>query len=755
MRGGRISELKSPVLFPDFPLLQQLFGWLYCHYHGMDARAAAIMEKNAATILAAILKADRKAMDKWIALEPVEIEWRESNEDIHQGMRFTIREGEFQDVYGQTKMGVTAYKMNCEGDCVIFTQLYNRILPGVDRDHCVFNYSLSQLKMECLRAFIDAEHRVGRVADLSEIDLCEFDISSSCLTGADFKYTRMRSVHFRELQKKGMAPDITFVELTDSADQRSGLHLIELPNGLKHDAPSSTTDSRTMNPITDRQMAHAIQNVADNRPAHITSSDWNIGRAILRFFYSLTHSDEFPADLQDRQLSEKIAAHAPQILKAMASIDISHTHSARFQIGTQEFNFCQRKNRVFLRNESGVEICSFGKKTPRELQCAGLKALLEYGIKNTQTMDLDGINLATIENAHLLDFSAAQINYQAIDGLSDSEPSPGKLINLRGATFAEKPTVQLFQFADETSTADQDNYLQNADWARFLIDKQLACDLIRAKANPQKIFVQYLASERAMGEIDVDISGFDLTAINLKGLDLRGLKLTELLENGDPLVLKNLGTAQLDRQVRGKLITAAPAKSIVTDAAVLSPRPLHSNTSFQFRPEHFVALGKELHEMHHAKKPTTLGGIDFDNVRLIKGKVCYLHRSAPDQASVSADQRADLSEEELRALNTPREERTDHALLQKFQREATRDQYEFFGTVMKALFKKAELDSYCGDYHAAYVDDLLKLLPCDATLKEDLFQFLNDRGTKELHYPLYAYLLPHHTDVDSYLMKLI
>ncbi len=217
LSGGRISDLKCPVFFPYNPLLQQLFGWLYRQYVGLDDRAAQILEENASKIFWAILKADREVMDRRIFIEPDEIEWKESNETIRQGQRLTIVEGTVQDFDDVAHPDITPFRLLCDGDHISLIQLYNDLRVGVEREQCEMKVWWNELKNACLGAYIDAENRAGRVADLSE-----FDLNSMCVEGIDFSGTRLKATQFGRLVLTRREFNFRGVQLTDR-DGTAGL----------------------------------------------------------------------------------------------------------------------------------------------------------------------------------------------------------------------------------------------------------------------------------------------------------------------------------------------------------------------------------------------------------------------------------------------------------------------------------------------------------------------------------------------------
>jgi len=215
MRGEPLSVLRCPIAFADSPHLQQLFGWIYCWYHGMNDRAAEIMERNAPSILKAILSADQQRMDEKIDLEPDDHPWKESNAKISRGARFHFDEEVFEE-YGVEMLAATSFKMNCNNGRVILTQLYAYQRPpfvsaGVERRHCELDVSLPQLKTACLRAFIELEHRAGRSADLREFDLNSFNVE-----GINFQGCKMRAAQFRQLLQLKTEFDFRNLQLIDT-----------------------------------------------------------------------------------------------------------------------------------------------------------------------------------------------------------------------------------------------------------------------------------------------------------------------------------------------------------------------------------------------------------------------------------------------------------------------------------------------------------------------------------------------------------
>jgi len=216
IRGGKLSDLSSPVFFPDTPVLQQLFDQLYRWIYAMDDNAAQILKDNASRILKSILLANPEKM-----AGPIDLDrgneydgWgKESSELIRQGKCFDIYEGQFINDDGRVCEGVTTIKMDCDGDTVIFAQGENQISPHEERCRCVLRLPLCQLKKACLRAYIQAEHEALNIADLSDLDLSEIDI-----VDVEFSHTRINASFLPNLTGRNRGANLLGTQLCGRAD---------------------------------------------------------------------------------------------------------------------------------------------------------------------------------------------------------------------------------------------------------------------------------------------------------------------------------------------------------------------------------------------------------------------------------------------------------------------------------------------------------------------------------------------------------
>ena len=216
IRGGKLSDLASPVFFPDSPILQKLFEQFYRWVYAMDDNAVKILKDNTSHILKSILTANPEKMARLIDLDrgnEYDGWGRESSEQIRQGRCFIIYEGQFVGNDDKIYEGVTTFKMDCTQETVIFAQSENQTSPNEERCRCVLELPLRLLKKVCLRAYIEAEHDAGKIADLSEIDLSAIDTD-----GLEFNHTRFNAAFLVELAKRNSPLNLHGAQLVGSAD---------------------------------------------------------------------------------------------------------------------------------------------------------------------------------------------------------------------------------------------------------------------------------------------------------------------------------------------------------------------------------------------------------------------------------------------------------------------------------------------------------------------------------------------------------
>ncbi len=554
VRGGRISELSSPVLFPDCPILQQLFGWLYCQYHGLNARAAEILDKNAATILSAILKADRERMAVWIALEPDDIAWKESNEEIQQGIRFRIEEEEFQDLVGETMLGETAYRMTSNGQSVIFTQLYNAIPPGVDRDQCVLDVSLNHLKMECLRAYIDARHQSGCIADLTD-----FDLSSICVCGIDFNGTRMQAAHFSELVTQRIDIDFTDVELTGSDTVR------EIPDtgeAAKHRKSASANFNEIPMPpsipsvtlidhhVSTATLRHDLQFSVNGR--ELPNLDLNISpdfplysvlNCCYHFYLGVVKGVDVEAQRlfmanRDKVLKALLKAACEPTIPQLVTIkstdglvdqfDITFNDQASTVTLAQRFYTHGDRNGLTRYEHSAQDIWALSSLDAFKKNC--LIAYINSAHEKGEIADLSDIDLSELDTRDI-QFDRTKISAKDLRHFANQE----RRVSLIESEVAGNLPGAGIMFVD------------------LKIDKKLALQLIGAGADKRGVLDAFLKTERASNRrTKIDLGGFDLRGVDLTGFDFRDVNFKNALVRKTGAVLSIAEKEQrliLDRRV--------------------------------------------------------------------------------------------------------------------------------------------------------------------------------------------------------------
>lgn len=525
-----------------------------------------------------------------------------------------------------------------------------------------------------------------------------------------------------------------------------------------------------------------MKNVAAGRPAHAPVKDQSIGTQIMRFLYSALNLGPYPADVAAHDESQEIEKHSFQILSMMTKIGTTKTgeisaETPCFEVGSGWIQFVQKDGVVCLRNEDGQVLGKFGRNTPRQLQAAAAKALVEYAKKVADPIDLRHIYLGDVDIAESLNFSNTIIDFESINELAKSPSAENaQFINLTGAQFKRTGFSDLFPTNFEKEKAS----LNKVDWSRFLIDRNLALQLIDAGADPTTIFAQLVTSERELGankgdenkKIDtgVDISRFPLEDMNLQDLDLTGMELGKIIQNGSPKLLRNLECATLDSATAEMLKVAKSPNKIMFSPAPQSSNSLDvgevdavqandgnllvdnndvvaqgvlSDARAAHTPGSFVALAYELQARHD--KSEVLGDINTLQLRSYRGSVYYL---GSESRSV-----VDVNKKDFREFGGV----TGVQLAEPASTEPVKlppvlkDQYDFFGVVIQALTNQPELEFPNGRFKAEDVDVLIETLPCEAAVKANLVEFLLNPQVKELRYPLHQYLLAPDQNVDDYL----
>lgn len=135
-------------------------------------------------------------------------------------------------------------------------------------------------------------------------------------------------------------------------------------------------------------------------------------------------------------------------------------------------------------------------------QSAMFRQYLEIRRKNgTIPIDLSEFNLGGVK-VRDIDFSETILSQ---DKLNIIVANSG---NLSGATLAKGTSARSLHFLDNVA-----------------MDKNMAIQLIAAGGNQRTVLINYLATQRSLGHVDIDISGIDLTNIDSRSIDWRDVDL--------------------------------------------------------------------------------------------------------------------------------------------------------------------------------------------------------------------------------------
>ncbi len=525
-----------------------------------------------------------------------------------------------------------------------------------------------------------------------------------------------------------------------------------------------------------------MKNVAAGRAAHVPVKDQSIGAQIMRFLYSTLGLGPLSRDVASENESREIEVNAFEILYRMAKIGCTASgkipaDSPFFSVADSRFQFVQKDGVVCLRNEDRQVLGKFGRSTPSQLRAAAARALVEHAKKVADPISLRHIYLGDVDIAASLNFSNTIIDFESINELSASPSAVNaQFINLTGAQFERMGFSDLFSTNFDKEKAS----LNKVDWSRFLIDRNLALQLIDAGADPTTIFAQLVTSERELGankgdannKIDtgIDISRFPLADMNLQGLDLTGMGLKKAIQNGSPKLLCNLESAKLDSATAEMLEVAKSPKKIM-----FSPMPQSSNSldvdevnavqandgnllvddndvvaqgvlsdaRAAHTPDSFVALAYELQARHD--KSEVLGDINTRQLRSCRGSVYYLGSASKSVVDVNKKYFREFGG--VTGVQLAEPDFNEPLKLPP----VLKDQYDFFGVVIQVLTSQRDLEYPNGIFKAEDVEALIATLPCDAALKANLVEFLLNPQVKELRYPLHQYLLAPDQDVEDYL----
>lgn len=219
-----------------------------------------------------------------------------------------------------------------------------------------------------------------------------------------------------------------------------------------------------------------------------------------------------------------------------------------------------------------------------------LKAFLETERKNGKVpIDLSEFDLSDV-NFKGIDFAGTLLSK---DNLRAIIAGSG---NLTGATLADNVTAARLHSLDNVG-----------------MDKSMATQLITAGANPRAVLVNYLATERNLGHIHIDISGINLTGVDMRGIDLHDIDLYNAGLNGVKLTNSPLLTEQYQKRVQANFesdfLTMLTMFSQTVAAAILkSPSwdfANHMPTTKYGRAMHYVRQYEGRQSIEAAFKAST------------------------------------------------------------------------------------------------------------------------------------------------------